>query len=78
MDDPGTYYINKERMLKTNGAQIKIMVNEQDFKKVQSRTPIATDEATSWIKRCIVGNIRKDELDDERLEETNNMDMFCN
>lgn len=39
---------------------------------------IKADDASKWIKRCVVGNIRKSELDEERLLETNSMDMFCN
>lgn len=35
-------------------------------------------EANSWIKRVIVGNISKSDLDEERLAETNSMDMFQN
>lgn len=31
-----------------------------------------------WVKRCIVGNIRKFELDNERMKETNALDMMQN
>lgn len=31
-----------------------------------------------WVKKNIVGNIRKHELDDERMKETNALDMMQN
>lgn len=31
-----------------------------------------------WVKKCIVGNIRKHELDNERKRETNALDMMQN
>lgn len=36
------------------------------------------EEADAWVKRVIVGNISKSDLDEERLAETNSMDMFQN
>jgi len=43
-----------------------------------NRQKVKPEDAQNWIKRCVVGNIRKAELDEERLLETNAMDMFCN
>ena len=43
-----------------------------------NRSKVLPGDAQDWIKRCVVGNIRKAELDEERLLETNAMDMFCN
>lgn len=76
--DADQYYIGKERMIKTQGVQLKIFLNEEDFRNLRNREIIKQDDAKQWIKRCVVGNIRKSELDEERLLETNSMDMFCN
>lgn len=39
---------------------------------------VSEEEATAWITRCLVGNIRKGDLDDERMNETNSLDMMQN
>ena len=37
---------------------------------------ISIESATAFIKNNVVGNIRKDELDEERLKERNSADMM--
>jgi len=37
---------------------------------------ITSEEARDWIIRCVVGNIRKEDLDDERTSEINSLDLM--
>ena len=37
---------------------------------------ILPEEANEWIQRCIVGNITKEDLDDERTAEINSLDLM--
>ena len=39
---------------------------------------VSEEESTDWIRRCLVGNMRKGDLDDERMNETNSLDMMQN
>ena len=36
------------------------------------------DEADEWLVRCVVGNIYKDDLDNERTNEINSLDLMQN
>lgn len=38
--DADQYYIGKERMIKTQGVQLKIFLNEEDFRNLRNREPI--------------------------------------
>ena len=78
MKDADIFYIDKERNIQTQGVQLKIFLNQEDYRNTMNRSKVLPSEAQDWIKRCVVGNIRKAELDEERLLETNAMDMFCN
>jgi hypothetical protein len=55
---------------------IKIKLSKQDYQKIKNKEQVSPDQAISWVNRCVVGNIKKSDLDNERLNETNSMDMF--
>jgi hypothetical protein len=55
---------------------IKIKLSKQDYQKIKNKEQVSPDQAISWVNRCVVGNIKKRDLDNERLNETNSMDMF--
>lgn len=78
VENPETYYINKERILMFQGVVLKICLPEQNFKDIRSRKVVKPHDAITWVKKCIVGNIRKHELDNERMRETNALDMMQN
>lgn len=72
------YYVNKERMISVQGVLIKIQLTKEDYQNLKNKVELDNEEADAWIKRVIVGNISKSDLDEERLAETNSMDMFQN
>lgn len=39
---------------------------------------VTQDEADEWLVRCVVGNIFKDDLDNERTNEINSLDLMQN
>jgi hypothetical protein len=45
---------------------------------IKSNKPIHIDDASNWIKRCVVGRVSKRDLDDERMKETNSLDLMQN
>jgi hypothetical protein len=79
MQDPKHYYVNKERMIRVEGVALKIKLNEADFKVAQDKSiDVEVPDSAPWIKRCLVGNIAKADLDDERKKETNSLDLMQN
>lgn len=58
------------------GVDIKIKLNEKDFDSIKAGREMPVEEAKSWVKRVVVGDISKSDLDEERLSETNSVDMF--
>lgn len=75
-ENPEHYYINKERILMFQGVVLKICLPENYFKDIRARRNVKPADAIKWVKKCIVGNIRKHELDNERMRETNALDMM--
>lgn len=57
---------------------IKLCLPAEDFNKIyqNKKYEVPTSESIAWIKRCVVGNITKKELDNERMKETNSLDMM--
>jgi hypothetical protein len=51
---------------------------ENYYKDIKNRKEVKPHDSINWIKKCIVGNIRKHELDNERMRETNALDMMQN
>jgi hypothetical protein len=77
-ESPESYYINKERILMFQGVVLKICLPEQQYRDIKARKEVKSNDAIPWVKKCIVGNIRKHELDNERMRETNALDMMQN
>ena len=63
-------------MISVSGVNIKIKLTKQDYTRIKKKQPIKKTEAIEWVHRCVVGKITKKDLDKERLDETNSMDMF--
>jgi hypothetical protein len=79
MENPRHFYVNKERMIRVEGVALKIKLNESDFETVLDKSvDVPLSEATGWVKRCLVGNIIKSDLDEERKKETNSLDLMQN
>lgn len=58
---------------------LKIKLSEKDFKQIKTeRWEIEAENSHVWLRRCLVGKITKAELDDERMKETNSLDMMQN
>lgn len=78
--DPRAFYIDKERLVQVQGVMIKLCLPKEDFDKIYNnrRYEVPQEESIAWIKRCVVGNISKKELDNERMKETNSLDMMQN
>jgi hypothetical protein len=79
MQDPRHFYINKERMIRIEGVALKIKLNEADFEIAYDKSiEVPEKESAPWIKRALVGNIVKADLDEERKKETNSLDLMQN
>lgn len=76
--EPEAYYVNKERILMFQGVVLKICLPLDYYNDIKGRKEVKPNNAQRWIKNCIVGNIRKFELDNERMKETNALDMMQN
>ena len=72
------YYVGKERILMFQGVVLKIGLEKEAYDNLKAGNPVPQDKAIEWVKKNIVGNIRKHELDDERMKETNALDMMQN
>ena len=53
-------------------------LQKDSFESLKAGGPISPEKSIDWVKKNIVGNIRKHELDDERMKETNALDMMQN
>lgn len=51
---------------------------QQYYNDIKGKKKVTPNVAHKWIEDCIVGNIRKFELDNERMKETNALDMMQN
>lgn len=76
--DPDTYFPGKERILMFQGVVLKICLPQQYYNDIKGKKKVQPNLAHRWIEECIVGNIRKFELDNERMKETNALDMMQN
>jgi len=69
--------VNKERMIRVEGVALKIKLNEKDYEVVKDKNvDVDQNDAAPWIKRSLVGNIVKADLDEERKKETNSLDLM--
>ena len=79
MEDSKHFYVNKERMIRVEGVALKIKLNEKDYEVVKDKNvDVDQNDAAPWIKRSLVGNIVKADLDEERKKETNSLDLMQN
>jgi hypothetical protein len=78
MENVDLYYVNKERLIQVQGVIIKVAFGQEDFDAIKKGEVVSEKMATGWIKRCIVGSISKLDLDNERMKETNSLDMMQN
>ena len=54
-------------------------MSENEFRDIKNdKFEIEPSKAPSWLRKCLVGKITKAELDDERMKETNSLDMMQN
>jgi len=77
------FFVNRVRTFETDGVRLKILLNEEDYDKLYERVfhrqeYMTVDEVASWVQRCIVGDITKEDLDKQRLRELNSLDMMQN
>jgi hypothetical protein len=77
MENSKHFYVNKERMIRVEGVALKIKLNEKDYEVVKDKNvDVDQNDAAPWIKRSLVGNIVKADLDEERKKETNSLDLM--
>ena len=76
--DSEQWYVGRERIVLVENVSIKVILSQKDYNDLKSNKKVHQDDATGWIKRCLVGNIKKGDLDDERMNETNSLDMMQN
>ena len=73
------YYIDYERIIQVEGVALKVCFPAADFKKlVKDGMEVDVDKSIEFVNRCVVGRITKAECDDERVEETNSLDIMQN
>jgi len=53
-------------------------LNKEQVEAAKKKEKVKPENAIAWIKSAVVGNITKRELDDERMTETNSLDMMQN
>jgi len=64
-------------MIRVEGVALKIKLNEKDYEVVKDKNvDVDQNDAAPWIKRSLVGNIVKADLDEERKKETNSLDLM--
>mmetsp|Transcript_39558 Transcript_39558/g.60445 ORF Transcript_39558/g.60445 Transcript_39558/m.60445 type:complete len:423 (-) Transcript_39558:1026-2294(-) len=72
------FYVNKERMIQVEGVPVKVLLSKDHFQKLVAKKHVEEQHSKEWVKQCVVGKISKAELDDERMKETNSLDMMQN
>lgn len=78
------FFVNKEQNIDVEGINLAVKLNKDDFENIFDKkyfreiNYVSMDEAPDWIKRCIVGGITKEELDQQRKEEVCSLDMMQN
>ncbi len=78
MPQAAFFYVDKERIVNVENVSLKIILSQNDFDRISHEQPLQNSESIDWIKRCIVGHIKKAELDEARKNETNALDMMQN
>ena len=64
-------------MIPVEGVMLKICLPKDEFDMLLHRDmEVEPDESINWVKKCVVGRITKVELDDERVFETNSLDVM--
>ena len=59
------------------GVQLKICLPKDEFDKlIKNKMEVEPEESLDWIRKCVVGKITKIDLDDERVDETNSLDIM--
>ena len=72
------FYVDKERIVQVENVALKIGLTKEAFHDIKTKKALPNEESTNWIKKQVVGNISKSELDEERRKETNALDMMQN
>ena len=75
---------NKKYVVLIEGVEVTIKLTEQEFNRLyemkymdeNKKNFIEINEATDWLKKYVVGNLTKLELDQERNKEINSEDMM--
>ena len=76
--DSEQWYVGRERIVLVENVSIKVCLSQKDYNDIKNGNKIAVEDATEWLRRSLVGNIKKGDLDDERMNETNSLDMMQN
>ena len=76
--DSEQWYVGRERIVLVENVSIKVCLSQKDFNDIKGGKKVPVDDATDWLRRSLVGNIKKGDLDDERMSETNSLDMMQN
>ena len=78
------FFVGKERNVEVDGVMFKILLDKPMFDNIftkkffREKDFVPVDEATEWITKYLIGNITKDELDEQRKKEVSELDMMQN
>jgi len=73
------FYVDTERLIPVEGVMLKICLPRDEFEKLLANDmEVDPAESIDWVKKCVVGRITKVDLDNERVEETNSLDIMQN
>jgi len=73
------FYVDRERMIPVEGVMLKICLPKEEFDKlIENDMEVDPEQSINWVRKCVVGRITKNELDDERVIETNSLDIMQN
>lgn len=50
--------------------------NVYDKRFFKENDVVKAEEAADWLKRCVIGGISKEDLDEQRRKEINGLDML--
>tara|TARA_B110000285_G_scaffold149011_1_gene166330 strand:- start:1029 stop:2306 length:1278 start_codon:yes stop_codon:yes gene_type:complete len=71
-------YVDNEKRILVENIQLKIKLSERAFDEIKSNKEIDPKDAPNWLRKCLVGKLTKAQLDEERMKETNSLDMMQN
>lgn len=77
-------YADKESFIEIEAIKLHTKFTYEDICNIyekrfyEENDVVPVDEAGDWLKRCIVGKITKEQLDEQRQKEINNLDMLQN